>query len=259
MTRLGAADLQVHTRAGDGTASAEEVVRWARERPDLDLIAVTDHDDVRGGLEAQEVAARLAAGPLVIPGIEVTTRAGHLLALFPRALERPPDVPPLRSLAWTIAAIHDQAGVCLVPHPLALVPLSVGRRSLDRVVCGDPHARPDGIELANPAPPARWRAAAARRHNRRRWHLAETGGSDAHFLEAIGSAVTRFPGRTPDDLCRALAAGNTVAELRGGPSLRAIGARRILRQQTRGMAATPRALLARARQRVAPAGSDGAS
>ena len=259
MTRLGAADLQVHTRVGDGTASSEEVVRWAYEQSDLDLIAVTDHDDVRGGLEAQEVAARLGAGPLVIPGIEVTTRAGHLLALFPRALDSPPDVPPLRSLAWTIAAVHAQGGVCVVPHPLALLPLSVGRRALDRVMGGDPYARPDGIELANPAPPARWCAAAARRHNRRRWHLAETGGSDAHFLEAIGSAVTRFPGRTSEDLCRALAAGNTVAELRGGPSLRAIGARRILRQQVRGMAATPRALLSRARRRVPLAGSDGAS
>ena len=258
MKRLGAADLQVHTRAGDGMASPKEVVRWALACRDLDLIAVTDHDDPRGGLRAQEAAVRLDAGGLVLPGIEVTTRAGHLLALFPISLERPPEVPPFRSLAWTIAAVHAQGGVCVVPHPLAPVPLSVGRRALDRVVAGEAEARPDGIELANPVPPARWRAAAARRHNRARWHLAETGGSDAHFPEAIGSAVTRFPGRTPDDLCRALAARNTVAELRGGPSLRAIGARRLLRQQARGLAATPRAVLARTRGRMRSARADGA-
>ena len=251
MTRLGRADLHVHTDASDGMATAEEMLVRAA-RAGLDIIAVTDHDDLRGGLRAQEAAARLGSAVRVIPGVELTTRGGHLLALFPGDLGagRPtPDVPPLRSLAWTIAAVHAQGGIAIVAHPLAIVPLSAGRRALDRLAAGAAESRPDGIELANPTPPARRRGPAARRRNRG-WGLAETGGSDAHFAEAIGAALTRFPGRTIDDLMRALAIGATVAEWGEGPSWRAIGARRLLAQQGRALGATPLALARRAGRRT---------
>lgn len=247
---LGSADLHVHTSASDGMASAQEVLELA-ERAGLDIIAVTDHDDLRGGLEAREVAARIGSPVRVLPGVELTTRGGHLLALFPPPLDRAADVPPLRSLAWTIAAVHAQGGVCVIPHPLALIPPSVGRRALNRLALGPAETRPDGIELANPMAPARWRRRAARAANRR-WGFAETGGSDAHFPELIGSGMTRFPGRDIPDLMRALACGTTVAELGVAPSLRAIGARRLLAQQRRALSATPRALAARARRRIAP-------
>ena len=247
--RLGRADLQVHSDAGDGMASAAEILRWA-QRAGLDIVAVTDHDDLRGGLRALEAAARIDSPVAVLPGVEVTTRSGHLLALFPPSrLDPTPDVPPLRSLAATVAAVHAQGGVCVVPHPLARLPVSVGRRALDRLSLAAPESRPDGIELANPAPPARWAAAAARRGNRR-WGLPETGGSDAHFPETIGAALTRFPGRSIDELMTALAIHATVAESRPAPSLRAIGPRRLLAQQARGLSATPRALAGRARRRL---------
>ena len=250
MTRLGRADLHVHTDASDGMASAEEVLLRAA-RAGLDIVAVTDHDDLRGGLRAQEAAARSGSAVRVIPGVELTTRGGHLLALFPGAGagQPTPDVPPLRSLAWTIAAVHAQGGVAIVAHPLAIVPLSAGRRALDRLLAGAAESRPDGIELANPTPPARRRGPAARRRNRV-WGLAETGGSDAHFPEAIGAALTRFPGRTIDDLMRALAIGATVAEWGEAPSWRTIGARRLLAQQARALGATPLALARRAGRRT---------
>ena len=248
--RLGRADLHMHTLASDGMATAEEMLIRAA-RAGLDIVAVTDHDDLRGGLRAQEAAARSGSAVRVIPGVELTTRGGHLLALFPGAGagQPAPDVPPLRSLAWTIAAVHAQGGVAIVAHPLALVPLSAGRRTLDRLLAGAAESRPDGIELANPTPPARRRGVAARRRNRV-WGLPETGGSDAHFPEAIGAALTRFPGRTIDDLIRALAIGATVAEWGDGPSWRQIGVRRLLAQQGRAMTATPLALARRAQGRA---------
>jgi hypothetical protein len=121
---------------------------------------------------------------------------------------------------------------------------SLGERSIGRVLRKNPAALA-GIELANPTPAARLRQPRARRLNRARWHLAETGGSDAHFVEYIGSAVTRFPGRTPDDLRAALLAATTVAETRRTPALRTIGARRLLAQQVRGLSATPHATVVR--------------
>ncbi len=245
--RLGRADLHLHTLASDGTASAGEMLRRAA-RVGLDVVAVTDHDDLRGGLRAQEAAARLDGAVQVIPGVELTTRGGHLLALFPGDLGagRPtPDVSPLRSLAWTIAAVHAQGGVAIVPHPMSWIPPGVKRRAIDRLMAGAAESRPDAIELANPTPPAGRRSAAARRANRS-WGLAETGASDAHFPEVVGAALTRFPGRTIDDLMRALAIGATVAEWGPPPPWRRIGARRLIAQQGRSMNATPLALARRA-------------
>ena len=245
--RLGIADLHVHTALSDGTASPEEVVRWADARTDLDLLAVTDHDDIRGAWAVREAAARCGTRLEVIVGTEVTTRSGHLLALF---LVKP--VPSLRSLAATLDAVHAQGGLCLIPHPLSPLTAAIGRRALERLRTSASSASPiDGIELANPTPAARLRQGLARRLNRERWRLAETGGSDAHFVEAIGSAVTRFPGRSTADLRRALAAGLTVAEERWSPSLREVGLGRLLRQQVRALGATPRALLRPAQRRPA--------
>jgi hypothetical protein len=250
--RLGRADLHLHTVASDGMGTAEEMLARAA-RLGLDVVAVTDHDDLRGGLRAQEAAARLGGPVQVIPGVELTTRGGHLLALFPGDLGagRPtPDVSPLRSLAWTIAAIHAQGGIAIVPHPMSWVPPGVKRRALDRLLRQGPESRPDAIELANPTPPAGRRSAAARRWNRTAG-LAEAGSSDAHFPEVMGTALTRFPGRTIDDLVRALAIGATVAEWGPAPSWRRIGARRLIAQQGRSGLATPLALGRRAGRRAA--------
>lgn len=232
---LGAADLHTHTTRSDGMASPLELVRRAEERGDLQVLAVTDHEDLSGGWAAQEAAARLGTRLQVIAGMEITTRSGHLVALF---LEEP--VPSLRSLAYTLAAVHAQGGLCLVPHPLCPVPYSLGRRAIDRHARSRGAGQLDAVELASGAPVARWTRARARRLNARRWHLPEYGGSDAHFVEAVGSVVTRFPGRDAADLRRALRAGLTVAEQREALSLQRIGVRALARQQLRAAAATPR-------------------
>ena len=79
------------------------------------------------------------------------------------------------------------------------------------------------------------------------WRLPTTGGSDAHFHEQVGSAVTTFKGSGQEALRAALTAGATTAELGHYPRLRNIGARRLLHQQWRGISATPKALLQRLR------------
>jgi hypothetical protein len=72
--------------------------------------------------------------------------------------------------------------------------------------------------------------------------LAELGGSDAHFVQTIGSAYTAFDGRTADDLKRAIFTRRTSAVYGPPVSWRAIGARQIIRQSWRGISATPRAM-----------------
>jgi len=200
------ADLQLHSDLGDGLSSPAAMLD-AAERAHLAVIALTDHDDVRGSFQARDEAARRGSQVQVIAGAEVTTRSGHLLALF---IED--DVPMLRPLAETVALIHERGGVAVVPHPLSYLTFSVGERALRELAARtDPAVRVDGIEVLNPSYAGRVRASRAAWLNAHALHVAETGSSDAHHANLVGTAWTEFEGATPDDLRAALAARATVA------------------------------------------------
>ena len=202
-TSPGQADLHMHSSVGDGLASVRQILDYVEANTDLDLIAITDHDDVRGALEAREMAAGRVG---VITGTEITTRQGHLLAYDVERRYR-----MFRSLRDSIAEVHDDGGWVVVPHPLSWLTLSAGHGALCKLVgCGDPRLTPDAIELFNPSIAGRVAHRRAAALNRRTLNLAETGGSDAHHLQHIGTARTLFPGRTPDDFRRAIRERTTV-------------------------------------------------
>ena len=239
LRRYGRADLQIHTNHGDGMEDPRTIFERVELRGDLDVIAVTDHDDVRGALQAREVHAQAPYHFDFVPGIEITTLQGHLLALW---VDQP--IASFRSLEATVAAIHAAGGLAVVPHPFSLLTRSVGRRSLERVLAiADASTHPDGIELANPTSRGWDTGCRARTLNREQYRLAETGGSDAHFAEAVGAAYTLFPGSDADALRRAILERGTEAILDRGTPLRAIGPRRLALQQMRGLAVTPRKVL----------------
>jgi len=237
--RFGLADLQVHTDHGDGMAGPEEIFGRVERSTHLDVMAVTDHDDITGALRAREVHARGDYHFEFITGIEVTTRSGHLLALF---VEEP--IPSFRSLEATVAAIHRQGGLAVIPHPLSPLTRSIGQRGLDRVLkIEDPTTHPDGIEVVNLTLAGRATGKKALRLNRERWQLAETGGSDAHFPEEVGSAATLFPGSTAADVRAAILSKRSRGIAVAPVGLGEIGVRRLAVQQVRGLAVTPRKVL----------------
>jgi predicted metal-dependent phosphoesterase TrpH len=224
-------------------AHARELLDYVERCTDLDLVAVTDHDDVRGALVALEEHARGNYSFALVPGIEVTTLSGHLLALY---VDEP--VASFKPLGATIEAIHALGGLAVLPHPFSPATRSVGQRALERLLAeGGVERLPDGIEVANPTIAGALVGERPRRRNREAYGLAETGGSDAHFLEAVGAAVTVFraaPGAgAADSLREALVARSTFGELRRAPSLRQIGLRRLLAQQAIGLSVTPRKVL----------------
>src|SRR2546421_7480478 len=98
--RLGRADLHIHTLASDGTSGLVEILDFVERKTDLDVIAITDHERIDAAQAARSIAASSGLRFEVVVGEEVTTRGGHLLALF---IDQP--IRPLRSLRWTIAAI----------------------------------------------------------------------------------------------------------------------------------------------------------
>lgn len=202
----GKADLHIHTTASDGAATPQQVLDHAAGRGDLNVIAITDHDEIWGALQARELAAQGRYPLEIIVGMEVTTREGHLLALF---IEQP--IPMFLSLEETIERIHAQGGLCIVPHPMSWLTFSVGRRRLLSLVKRRSDSIYfDGLESFNASLGGRVAHRQALALNGATLSLAEVGGSDAHNLSMVGRALTLFPGRTAQDFRRALDAKSTT-------------------------------------------------
>ena len=108
----------------------------------LDVVAITDHDEIRGALRAREWAlARPELGVDVVVGEEISTRNGHLLGLFLAEL-----VPPGLTALETIEVIHAQGGLAVAAHPFhPLRGVSRGHASIGRMI------RDDAIEAVNDA------------------------------------------------------------------------------------------------------------
>lgn len=105
---MGFADLHIHTiYSYDGTASVPAVLQRTKQIG-LHVIAITDHDELRGSLKALEIAT--SYGIEVIPGVEVTTAEGDLLALnITRQIKK--GQPLLR----TVLEVGEAGGFVLLP------------------------------------------------------------------------------------------------------------------------------------------------
>jgi predicted metal-dependent phosphoesterase TrpH len=195
----------MHTSLNDGTATVREVLDYVRDRTDLDVVAITDHDRLTGSYEAMEMSSEYKFA--VVPGSELTTLHGHLLALY---IEKP--VPMWRPLEWTIGQIHEQGGLAIAVHPFSMLTRSIGFRSFDGIM---KHPSPeiyfDAVETFNPSVAGRTCAAKIKRLNDGRFHLPEVGSSDSHHLEGIGTGYTTFPGTTAAQLKTAIAGAQTQA------------------------------------------------
>jgi predicted metal-dependent phosphoesterase TrpH len=199
------ADVHMHTTYSDGAGSVEEVLGFAQAHTPLDVIAITDHDTTEGALRARDLAARRGYRFDVIVGEEISTREGHLLALF---LERP--VAPDQSIERSIEQVHAQGGLAIVAHPFNRVFRHSVQRSVMNRLLRQPELHPDGIETLNGSFAGIGSSRIAMQLARNVYHWAETGGSDAHTPTAVGCARTIFPGRSAADLRAAIARRETA-------------------------------------------------
>ncbi len=207
---MGFADLHIHTvHSHDGTASVPAILKHVADHTELKVIAVTDHDKTAGVKEAVLLAPRY--GLEVIPGCEVSTTDGHLLALF---ITHP--IPAGLSLAETVKRVGRQGGLCIAPHPEAR-----GTSSLSGQAIREALADPDlakilvGIEIFNGGL-VYTRSNQVAAQIGQTLDVARVGNSDSHILQTIGQGSTEFDGSTAADLRRALAAHATVAHVGQG-------------------------------------------
>jgi hypothetical protein len=192
------ADFHVHSgHSKDSVSGVAAILERARE-VGLDVVAITDHDSVDGGLEARELADRY--GVRVIVGEEVKTAEGEVVGLF---LER--TIPPGMTFAETIAAIKEQGGVVYVPHPFDRLHDVPGAALLRANVTDIDVLEVFNSRLAFPG----FNEQAER--FARRYRIPAAAGSDAHVLASLGTALTGmddFSG--PVDFVEALAESRIV-------------------------------------------------
>ena len=212
MVLRGRADLHLHTTASDGWPAPHQLVDYARATR-LDVIAVTDHDTIEGALRAADYAAGFSKLHVVI-GEEVSSRDGHIVALY---VER--RIRPGMSAAATVHAIHEQGGLAVAVHPFWRTQRRIRNGRVHGVGWLAAELDFDAVEVENATPGFYVFNQLARRLNMG-LGSAELGGSDAHILDAVGRAFTMFPGKTPKALRTAIEGATTVA---GRQRYRAMG------------------------------------
>jgi glycosyltransferase involved in cell wall biosynthesis len=173
-------DLHMHTdHSGDCVTPVDVLLATARAQG-LGAIAVTDHNEISGALDARSKAAEY--GVKVIVGEEVKTAdQGEVIGLF---IER--KIPRGMSLEETIVAIRAQGGLVYVPHPFDRLHSVPDYEHLLAVVDDL-----DAIEVFNPriAIPA-FNEEAVRFAGK--YGIVGGAGSDAHVAQGLGEVRIRM-------------------------------------------------------------------
>ena len=167
-------DIHVHSsHSNDGWAAPDEILKHA-QKIGLAGIAITDHNEISGSVKLWK-DNRDIKDFIIIPGMEVSSSEGHILAL---GIIEP--VPRYLTPRETIEKIKDLGGVAIASHPYRFWS-GLGEETVRQV--GFPV-----IEVLN--------GRSLKKENTKARSLAEelgcgmTGGSDAHTLDQVGKTTT---------------------------------------------------------------------
>ena len=171
-------DLHMHTDHSSDCATPVEVLLATAREQGLGAIAITDHNEISGALDA----AAKADGVKVIVGEEIKTATqGEVIGLFLRE-----KIPRGLSLAETVAQIRRQGGLVYVPHPFDRMHAVPGYEHLLTIL-----DEIDAIEVFNPRVAiSSFNEEAAR--FAAKYRLTPVAGSDAHVAAALGSVRVRM-------------------------------------------------------------------
>ncbi|MGD8505784.1 MAG: CehA/McbA family metallohydrolase [Candidatus Bathyarchaeota archaeon] len=170
-------DLHLHTYySSDATSSLREIIICAKKKG-LNGVAVTDHDTMKGARRALKLASSMREFK-VIPGVEVSTLHGHVLALNIISL-----IPKKLGLVETVEKIHEAGGIAVAAHPIVFVKSQMKQRTASV-------ANLDGIEVINSSAFPFFLSTRLSQALAKRLSLPQTAGSDAHHAIEIGTAYT---------------------------------------------------------------------
>jgi predicted metal-dependent phosphoesterase TrpH len=175
-------DLHMHTdHSGDCATPVDVLLQTARDRG-LGAIAITDHNEVSGALEARKIAEESFDDLKVIVAEEVkTAEQGEVIGLF---LEE--KIPKGLTMAETIAEIRRQGGLVYVPHPFDRFHSVPDYEHLLDIV-----EEIDVLEVFNPRVALTAFNEEAERFARK-YRIVPGAGSDSHVAQGLGSVRVRI-------------------------------------------------------------------
>jgi predicted metal-dependent phosphoesterase TrpH len=153
------------------------------EKIGLDVLCITDHNSIKGAIEAKKFNREL-----VVVGEEIRSRDGEIIGLFLQE-----NVEPDLSAEETVERIHEQDGIAIAPHPFSAICSGLGQKIHSVGL--------DGVEVFNSLHRDGYsNAIALKRSNGN----AMLGGSDAHASIMIGNGYTLFEGTSQEELRTAI-------------------------------------------------------
>jgi len=194
-------DLHMHTDHSYDCATPVEVLLATAKERGLGAIAVTDHNEISGALDAAAKAARFGVKVIVAEEVK-TAEQGEVIGLFLQ--ER---IPKGLTLEETVAEIKRQGGLVYVPHPFDRMHSVPDYEHLLAIL---PDI--DAIEVYNPRVAiGSFNEEAAR--FARKYRIVAGAGSDSHVAQGLGSVRIRmqdFDG--PQEFLESLRAADIVTK-----------------------------------------------
>ncbi len=189
-------DLHVHTTDSPDAFIEQKQLPSILKEKGLDGVAITNHDVF------SEITC---SGGIVVPGIEVSTRQGHIIGLGTSGL-----ITKGRTADETITMIQRAGGVAIVPHPFD--PLSPCVNPLKLA------SRPEAVEAINSDALFFSLNTNAAKRMAKRLNLPMVAGSDSHIPETVGDAYTLIDSdsRSLEDILNAIRTGSVQPA--GGPT-----------------------------------------
>ncbi len=174
-------DLHMHTdHSGDCATPVDVLIQTARDRG-LGAIAITDHNEVSGALEARKLAEELGDIKVIVAEEVKTAEQGEVIGLF---LEE--KIPKGLTMAETIAEIRAQGGLVYVPHPFDRFHSVPDYEHLLDIV-----EEIDLLEVFNPRVALTSFNEEAVRFATK-YRIVPAAGSDSHVAQGLGSVRQRI-------------------------------------------------------------------
>ncbi len=174
-------DLHMHTdHSGDCATPVDVLIQTARDRG-LGAIAITDHNEVSGALEARKLAEELGDIKVIVAEEVKTAEQGEVIGLF---LEE--KIPKGLTMAETIREIRAQGGLVYVPHPFDRFHSVPDYEHLLDIV-----EEIDLLEVFNPRVAVTAFNEEAVRFARK-YRIVPAAGSDSHVAQGLGSVRQRI-------------------------------------------------------------------
>jgi predicted metal-dependent phosphoesterase TrpH len=221
-------DMHLHTRFSDGLTRIPDLLSYARKNQIG--VAITDHNEIRGALEAVSSQKDL----LIIPGIELETKEGpHLLIYFSSSREleeyfhdinrekrrENPVLPQNLTVSECLTLAEEYHCLRIAAHPFGYFGINRGvLKCVEKQMLPGVLDHIDGIEVICGGMTQALNMKAiryAQEHN-----TPFTGGSDAHLLSDVGSVLTGAPADTAEEFLESIRKRENVVVGKPGTYLR---------------------------------------